>query len=543
MFAIFEKRYSKPESPPPEIIDVLDSPQTEVIDITSDEPSSPLLESSPQVPTFKLTPIEGSQDDPIVVESSPAKLASSSPTIVKPVWSIFQRKSVPQPSSSLKGKQRATDGAFAPFPGGDSQHIRGLQSRFENPPSPFLRREPCIPPISSENVLSNTLHDFFSRDRLSRSIPPQIPTSEALCNDDDYVGTIPRSHSSIPAVSRSLQRARERATSIIPDSHQEAWTEKWRPRCAQEVVGNEERALYLRDWMLALRLQMGTGVEEVKAGPKNRKKRKHAKGKKPAVIRHVKKRRKMDDGLADFLASDDDDSHEYSSFGADEDDFAFCERMQNTLGLSNATTPEASSQASSALSDLDDCDVAEADKLLAFPYVPTNFGLQIHNTILLAGPSGCGKTAAVYACAEELGWEVFEVYPGVGERNGPELHKMIGDIGKNHIVHSALQHSPIRRHSYFSRPSRGTKKTVIHVDSEEDEGAVSAKQDHADTYGSSDPPVEPAIKQSVVLIEEVDILYGSDAGFWPAIINIIKECRRPVVLTCNGMCFRYPSRV
>ncbi|EGO27518.1 hypothetical protein SERLADRAFT_446751 [Serpula lacrymans var. lacrymans S7.9] len=56
------------------------------------------------------------------------------------------------------------------------------------------------------------------------------------------------------------------------------------------------------------------------------------------------------------------------------------------------------------------------------------------NTILLSGPPGCGKTAAVYACAEELGYEVFEVYPGIGRRNGASLDSLIGDVGKNHLI-------------------------------------------------------------------------------------------------------------
>ena len=49
--------------------------------------------------------------------------------------------------------------------------------------------------------------------------------------------------------------------------------------------------------------------------------------------------------------------------------------------------------------------------------------------------------------------------------------------------------------------------------------------------------MEPTVNQSVILIEEADILYQTDTSFWPALINIIKHCRRPVVLTCNGQCF------
>ena len=56
------------------------------------------------------------------------------------------------------------------------------------------------------------------------------------------------------------------------------------------------------------------------------------------------------------------------------------------------------------------------------------------NTILLAGPPGSGKTSTVYACAEELGWEVFEVHAGIGKRSGGSLTSLIGDVGKNHHV-------------------------------------------------------------------------------------------------------------
>lgn len=32
------------------------------------------------------------------------------------------------------------------------------------------------------------------------------------------------------------------------------------------------------------------------------------------------------------------------------------------------------------------------------------------NTVLITGPTGVGKTAAVYACAQELGFKVSESY-------------------------------------------------------------------------------------------------------------------------------------
>jgi len=41
-------------------------------------------------------------------------------------------------------------------------------------------------------------------------------------------------------------------------------------------------------------------------------------------------------------------------------------------------------------------------------------------------------------------------------------------------------------------------------------------------------------RQSLVLLEEVDILFKDDTNFWPTIVNFLKDCKRPVIFTCNG---------
>jgi hypothetical protein len=144
--------------------------------------------------------------------------------------------------------------------------------------------------------------------------------------------------------------------------------------------------------------------------------------------------------------------------------------------------------------------------------LPISFGRKIRNTILLVGPSGSGKTAAVYACAEELGWNVFEVHPGLGKRGGTHLDDLIGDVGKNHTLPQPLLFQRGR-----SEPPSPVKKLSTNA---------------ADTL--DELPETGIHPQSAVLIEEADVVFADEAGFWPSVVAFIKSCRRPVIITCNG---------
>ena len=351
----------------------------------------------------------------------------------------------------------------------------------------------------------------------------------------DYVETIPPKDQAIPSITRLLQHVKITEKSPHDGLSRERWADKWRPKRAQHVLGNDAHALYLRDWLMALRLQGDKEDPRSSQSTRAGKKRKLARRKKPRVVRHVKKRRGKDfgDAIDDFLVSDESTDFEEEPLTApssDFDDLAFSDAVDGAV--------TDSSRGSSPLTAL-----SEDEKPPPPPshLPPRHFSRRLTNTILLAGPHGSGKTAAVYACAEELGFEVFEVYPGIGERNGASLHKLIGDVGKNHLVKVKRHHTPETRSSFFRKATprpltRGLPRIPDSSDVESIGDELDIISSEPDEPPTSEPSQPPAINQSLILVEEADILYQTDSNFWPALINIIKDCKRPVILTCNGQC-------
>lgn len=261
-------------------------------------------------------------------------------------------------------------------------------------------------------------------------------------------------------VAPAIHAAYERATRMPPCSlsayatgsgRQDGalWCDRWRPACAEHMLGNEASAVYLRDWLNEHRV-----CYEEHSGERAPRKR--------PVQTRTQPRKRGRPRLRPRGA-------EAAEFDSDEEAYFDQFRESGTP----AAMPSGAEAAPEALT----------------------------NCILLSGPTGSGKSAAVYACAAELGFDVFELYPGMGRRSGKELAAAVGQLGRNHMVGRDV--------------ARRTLADVLGA-------AHSTDRDR----GSGGP------RQSLILLEEVDVLFDEDAGFWPAVVELIAESRRPVVLTC-----------
>ncbi|OXG24665.1 hypothetical protein C366_00194 [Cryptococcus neoformans Tu401-1] len=291
-------------------------------------------------------------------------------------------------------------------------------------------------------------------------------------------------------------------------SNRALWSDRYRPLRASEVIGNEVEATYLRDWLSAL----AVGGQ-------------HGKGSK--IVRQVVKKPRS--ALIDGFIVDD-------------------------LGLYGdaPNSEEDGEDGRPHLEDLPDPPISH--DLNARPDKYPSLASQLANTILLTGPTGSGKTAAVYAAAHELGWEVFEVYAGMGKRTGANLMKWVGELGKNHTVVSqdGRSQNPIDDNekkgmskgkgkglsSFFDKGSFQSNKVSLSL-------GIASNPIDIESKGEGDkmPVIKAAnisggesgikFKESLLLIDEADILFEEEGSFWPAVIALASESRRPIILTCN----------
>lgn len=284
------------------------------------------------------------------------------------------------------------------------------------------------------------------------------------------------------------------------DSSNKQWTDKYRPRHLNGLLGERHNYRYLHDWLHQMKIEPLSAPRSTTDTAKKRRKKKHKK----LVMQHD----------ADF---DDEEAFLKSlSLYEDEQDEDFTVRP----GGSSRKELKKESMRS--------------------------------NIILLVGDHGIGKTASVYTIAEQMDYEVFEINAG-SKRSGKDIMSAVGEMTKSHLVAFGIA-PPASAGSLFlekttsnnkPKPGRPKKKLNPSLQSPLSTATTTSKPSSLKDFLVKKKPAAaatsnasliapPTTKQSLILLEEVDLLFEEDKGFWAAVIELSQKSKRPIIMTCNG---------
>ncbi|KAJ1786639.1 hypothetical protein LPJ62_003709 [Coemansia sp. RSA 2167] len=282
--------------------------------------------------------------------------------------------------------------------------------------------------------------------------------------------------------------------------HSQLLTTRYRPRRARDVLDNCRAVTQLQSWIEGMRLKRASASAAAKISDNTaigvHTQYSHSRiGNKGAT----RQNRRPLQRSADSVSDSDDAVH--SMHGSDDDDFIPCKprrarRAKNGDGLSEVLAWAKS-----------DGTMTSVREKMRPPNRHRRRGSEsggsgseaeaFSNIILLDGPSGSCKTAAVYACASECGFEVYEIHPGQ-RRSGKDVLAVLEDVIQSHTI---------------AMPTGNTS------------GADRA-----------------VVNQMLILIEHVDVLFEQDQRLWPALKQLALKSRRPIVLTCNDVtCIRWDA--
>ncbi|KAB5559540.1 hypothetical protein GE09DRAFT_59944 [Coniochaeta sp. 2T2.1] len=297
-----------------------------------------------------------------------------------------------------------------------------------------------------------------------------------------------------------------------------SWAQKYAPTCAAEIIQPGKEAFFLKEWLQALVVQSvdtGSGPSDEKPGKDKGLK----KGDGEAPKKKSKKRKKLDD----FIVSSDEEASILDEVSDNDNDWT----PSGKFGIVKKTV------------------IRSGDRRAKESKGPS----RLTNALVISGPHGCGKTAAVYAVAKELDFEVFEINSS-SRRSGKDVDDKIGNMLKHHHVSHDNAKPAVKDGDAEAQKAAddlakeiasGKQKTMASFFTKKAAPAKPKQPAKPPSAANTKPPPPKEVKkdppkgqkQSLILLDEVDILYDEDKQFWARVVELIVKSKRPFIMTCN----------
>ena len=286
------------------------------------------------------------------------------------------------------------------------------------------------------------------------------------------------------------------------------WVHKYAPASADRVLQSGREVFILRDWLKNLTTNsIGFRADDT------------SKNRDSSIFSRrapTRKKRRRTEELNGFVLSSDDEGNEMCQVT----DFEDCHPTSPMLKRSVVRSRDAGNSCNDE---------------------------RVPNTVVISGPHGCGKTAAVYAVARELGFEVFEINAG-SRRSGKDILDKVGDMSQNHLVKHAssdqgadandeaenLRLLSEKLKQDLDSGRQGTMKSFFKSRGVPKKSPSKRKPKSQKSSPKRERPrKQQNQKQSLILLEEVDILFDDDKAFWATTLELLVQSKRPIIMTCT----------
>ena len=442
------------------------------------------------------------------------------PGAIEPIWPPADMLHVGRPKESTMNVNNLMQVAQSTEP---SRKLKGLEVRVPEredvlAPSVYLVRSFQSNDRVFQKVISRDWREFRRPKRLvmnghelQKAIQPRLVSRlDAIENGDVDELSIPQPVQS-PAHVALQHLYGTIATSLSSFDkfacERQDWMHKYAPKAAKDVLQQSHEVCMLRDWL------KGSTIRSVEF-------RDHGNSSRASSVASKKrgpKKRKRAEELDGFVISSDEEAS-----------------LMDEITDSESLKPTNSLLKKSVIRS------ADATGVLGT-------GGRSTNAVVISGPHGCGKTAAVYAVAQELGFEVFEIN-AASRRSGRDILDRVGDMARNHLVRQDPR-DEVTGNEETAEQQRASEQLKQDLESGR-QGTMnsffksakgikskrSAKKSSTQNVGpeaNEQPKKQQSQKQSLILLEEVDVLFEEDKLFWATVLELTLQSKRPIIMTCT----------